>query len=48
MKVYVPQRVSEIGLEYLEKNGYELKFGTDISEEGMCRDIADIRLTMAG
>lgn len=39
-KVYIPEPVAESGLQFLLEQGYELVRGSDLSEEGMARDIA--------
>lgn len=39
-KVYIPEAVAESGTRFLLEQGYEILTGTDLSEEGMCRDIA--------
>lgn len=39
-KVYIPEAVAESGTRFLLERGYEILSGTDLSEEGMCREIA--------
>lgn len=41
MKVYIPRRIAEEGLDYLRERGYEVKLGSAQDEETMIREIAD-------
>lgn len=39
-KIYLPEAVAEAGEQFLLQQGYEILRGTDLSEQGMIRDIA--------
>ena len=41
MKVYIPRRIAEEGLDYLRERGYEVKLGSAQDEATMIREIAD-------
>lgn len=41
MKVFIPQKVSEVGVNYLKDHGYEIVEGTGYSEEALIQGIQD-------
>ena len=41
MKVYIPRRIADEGIAYLEERGYEVKLGSAQDEETMAREISD-------
>ena len=45
-KVFIPQETASAGKEYLSALGYEIKMGNGISEEDLCRDVADCHAVM--
>jgi D-3-phosphoglycerate dehydrogenase len=41
MKILIPQKVSDTGIQYLKENGFEIKFGSGFDEETMMKEVVD-------
>lgn len=40
-KILITENISQVGIEFLKRKGYDIHFSSDISEDGLIRDLAD-------